>query len=151
MNLLEVTVILLPILRQDLGYPIFFYRERKGHTLMVEFVLRLQEATEFLSAVLIGIGVLSASYLLVRLLLTARQKTAREMHQAYQTVRLKLSRHLTMALEFQLAADLLGTTVTPSWDQLGRLGTIAAIRTFLNYFLAHEIDEVEKVAQGESR
>jgi uncharacterized membrane protein len=49
-----------------------------------------------------------------------------------------------MALEFQLAADLLGTTVAPSWDQLGRLGAIAVIRTFLNYFLAREIGDEEK-------
>jgi uncharacterized membrane protein len=52
-----------------------------------------------------------------------------------------------MALEFQLAADLLGTTVAPSWDQLGRLGAIALIRTFLNIFLAREIDEEEKAEQ----
>jgi uncharacterized membrane protein len=110
-------------------------------------VRRLQEATELLSAALIGIGVVLASYFLVRLFLTARQKTAREIRQAYQGARLKLSRHLALALEFQLAADLLGTTVAPSWDQLGRLGTIAAIRTFLNYFLAREIDEEEKAEQ----
>ena len=54
-----------------------------------------------------------------------------------------MSRFLAMALEFQLAADVLGTTVAPSWDQLGRLGAIAVIRTFLNYFLAREIDDEE--------
>jgi len=49
-----------------------------------------------------------------------------------------------MALEFQLTADLLCTTVAPSWDQLSRLGAIAVTRTFLNYFLAREICEEEK-------
>jgi uncharacterized membrane protein len=55
-----------------------------------------------------------------------------------------------MALEFQLAADLLGTTVAPSWNQLGRLGAIAVIRTFLNYFLAREIHDEER-AQHEAK
>jgi uncharacterized membrane protein len=37
--------------------------------------------------------------------------------------------------------------VTPSWDHLGRLGAIAVIRTFLNYFLAREIHDEEKAEQ----
>jgi uncharacterized membrane protein len=51
---------------------------------------------------------------------------------------------MALALEFQLAADVLGTTISPSWDQLGRLGAIAVIRTFLNFFLGREIAEEER-------
>jgi len=118
--------------------------------LIVKFVSILQEGTEFLSVALIGIGVVVAAYRIVRLFLTSRNKSARETRQAYQSARLTLSRFLAMALEFQLAADLLGTTVAPSWDQLGRLGAIAAIRTFLNYFLSREISE-EESAEREAR
>ena len=114
------------------------------HSLIMDLVLRLQEATEFLSAILIGLGVVLTSYRFIRLMLTARRNTNRERRLAYQSARLILSRFLAVALEFQLAADLLGTTVAPSWDQLGRLGAIAVIRTFLNYFLAREIDDEEK-------
>ena len=114
------------------------------HSLIMDLVLRLQEATEFLSAILIGIGVVLTSYRFIRLMLTARRNSNRERRLAYQSARLILSRFLAVALEFQLAADLLGTTVAPSWDQLGRLGAIAVIRTFLNYFLAREIDDEEK-------
>ena len=118
--------------------------ESEVHSLIIAFVQWLQEGTEILSAALIGIGVVLASYHLVRLFLTRKPATGREKRLAYQGARLKLSRFLAMALEFQLAADLLGTTVAPSWDQLGRLGAIAVIRTFLNYFLAREIGEEEK-------
>jgi len=118
--------------------------ESDVHSLIDEFVLRLQEGTEFLSAALIGVGIVLAVYQLISLILRARRKTQRERQVAYQGARLVLSRFLAMALEFQLAADLLGTTVAPSWDQLGRLGAIALIRTFLNFFLAREIDEEEK-------
>ena len=118
--------------------------ESEAHSLIVEIVLWLQEGTEFISVALIGIGVVLAVYQLIRLIVTARRKTVREQRLDYQGARLVLSRFLAMALEFQLAADLLGTTVAPSWDQLGRLGAIAVIRTFLNYFLAREIAEEEK-------
>jgi uncharacterized membrane protein len=116
-------------------------------SLILELVLWLQEGTELLSVVLIGIGVLLTAWHTIRLLLTGRRKTQRDRRLAYQSARLILSRFLAMALEFQLAADLLGTTVAPSWDQLGRLGAIAVIRTFLNYFLAREINDEEKAEQ----
>jgi uncharacterized membrane protein len=101
--------------------------------MIVEAIRHLEDATEAISALIIAVGVVVATYQLLAMLLTARG-------QPFQAVRLKLSRSLAMALEFQLAADVLATTVTPSWDQLGRLGVIAVIRTFLNYFLAREID-----------
>jgi uncharacterized membrane protein len=112
--------------------------------LISEMVRWLQEGTEVLSVALIGTGVLLTTFSFIRLLLTGRRKRQRERRLAYQSARLILSRFLAMALEFQLAADLLGTTVSPSWDQLGRLGAIAVIRTFLNFFLAREIADEEK-------
>jgi uncharacterized membrane protein len=42
---------------------------------------------------------------------------------------------LIAGLTFQLAADIVRTTVTPSWDDVGKLAAIAVIRTFLTYFL----------------
>jgi uncharacterized membrane protein len=121
--------------------------ESDVHSLIVELVRWIQEGTELLSVALIGIGVLLTTYYFIWLLVTGRRKTQRERRLAYQSARLILSRFLAMALEFQLAADLLSTTVAPSWDQLGRLGAIAVIRTFLNFFLAREIDEEEKAEQ----
>jgi uncharacterized membrane protein len=121
--------------------------ESDVRSLILELVRWLQEGTELLSVALIGIGVLLTTYSFVRLMMTVRRKSRRERRLAYQSARLILSRFLALALEFQLAADLLGTTVAPSWDQLGRLGAIAVIRTFLNYFLAREIDEEEKAEE----
>ena len=37
-----------------------------------------------------------------------------------------------MALEFQLGADVLTTTLSSSFDDLGKLGLVALIRTLLN-------------------
>jgi uncharacterized membrane protein len=50
------------------------------------------------------------------------------------------ARWLVLALEFELAADLLRTLIAPTWVDLGQLAAIAAIRTFLNYFLDRDIE-----------
>jgi uncharacterized membrane protein len=55
--------------------------------------------------------------------------------------RLTLARHLALALEFQLAADVIETSIAPDWTKLGRLAAIAAIRTALNYFLGRDMDD----------
>ncbi len=57
-------------------------------------------------------------------------------------LRLTFGRWLALALEFQLGADVLATTVAPTFEALGKLGAIAIIRTFLNYFLNKELIEV---------
>ena len=63
-------------------------------------------------------------------------------------VRLLLGRFLALGLEFQLASDILRTAVAPSFEEIGKLAAIAAIRTLLNYFLAKEIKE-ERAQLGE--
>ena len=48
---------------------------------------------------------------------------------------------LVVALEFQLAADIVGTIISPTNEHLIQLGAVAVIRTFLNYFLSRELKE----------
>ncbi|MCT0207135.1 DUF1622 domain-containing protein [Synechococcus sp. CS-1332] len=43
---------------------------------------------------------------------------------------------VSMALVFQLGADIVATTTSPSGQNLIQLGVVAVIRTFLNLFLA---------------
>jgi uncharacterized membrane protein len=64
---------------------------------------------------------------------------------AYEHVRLTLGRFLALGIEFQLASDILTTAVSPTFDDIGMLGAIAAIRTLLNYFLAQEIERAERM------
>lgn len=56
-------------------------------------------------------------------------------------IRLTLGRWLAVGLEFELAADILNTAVTPTWADIEKLAAIAALRTALNYFLQREIRE----------
>lgn len=55
-------------------------------------------------------------------------------------IRVRFGTWLALALEFQLGSDILGTTIAPSFEDLARLGAIAIIRTFLNYFLNKELE-----------
>lgn len=57
---------------------------------------------------------------------------------------LRLGRWLVAGLTFQLAADILATAVTTSWEEVGRLAAIAAIRTFLNFFLERDLGEARQ-------
>ncbi len=48
---------------------------------------------------------------------------------------------LLLGLEFELAADIIGSVFSPTWDEVGKLGAIAVIRTFLNFFLEHDLEK----------
>ena len=89
---------------------------------------------ETAGAITIAIGALSTIVQMVR------QSAARE-RVSFTAARSSLSRYLVLALEFQLAADILETAIAPEWAEIGQLAAIAAIRTGLNYFLSREIAE----------
>ncbi|MDJ0553948.1 MAG: DUF1622 domain-containing protein [Microcoleaceae cyanobacterium MO_207.B10] len=68
-------------------------------------------------------------------------------------VRIRFGTWLGLALEFQLGADILATTITPTTNAIIRLAAIALIRTFLNYFLNQELEkeaEMKKEAEREN-
>lgn len=54
-------------------------------------------------------------------------------------IRLSLGRSFAIALELLLGADILKTAIAPTWDEIGQLAAIAALRTALNYFLEREL------------
>ncbi|ELR98308.1 DUF1622 domain-containing protein [Gloeocapsa sp. PCC 73106] len=56
-------------------------------------------------------------------------------------LRISFGLWLALALEFQLGADILATTLAPTTDSLIQLAVIAVIRTFLNYFLNQELEK----------
>ena len=87
---------------------------------------------EIFGAGLVTLGVCLAIQHLIRTL--AARKPA-----DFTATRLILARHLALALEFELGADTLGTAISPSWDQIGKLGAVAVIRTGLNFFLSMEM------------
>lgn len=110
----------------------------------------LKLGIETIGAALIAVGVIVALLQLVRVFLGQSAG-------GFMGTRLTLARYLALALEFQLGADILSTAIAPSWDQIGKLGAIAVIRTGLNFFLSLEMknephlrDAEEKMAEKAS-
>lgn len=54
---------------------------------------------------------------------------------------------LLLGLQFALAADIVRSVIAPTWQDIGQLAAIAAIRTFLNYFLERDIDEAGRATE----
>ncbi len=52
---------------------------------------------------------------------------------------------ILIALEFALGADIIRTAIAPTWDDVGKLAAIAAIRTFLGFFLDRDMKSVEEI------
>jgi uncharacterized membrane protein len=64
---------------------------------------------------------------------------------------LRFATALLLALEFTLAADLIRSAISPSWDAIGKLAAIAAIRIALNFFLARDIEAMAEKRKAEKR
>lgn len=55
---------------------------------------------------------------------------------------LRFGRWLVAGLTFQLAADIIETSISPTWEDIGRFAAIAVIRTFLNFFINRDMGEL---------
>jgi len=64
----------------------------------------------------------------------------------FQEAYVQYARWLVAGLTFQLAADIIESAITPSWDEIGRLAAIALIRTFLDFFLERDLAAAERRA-----
>ncbi|WP_375504028.1 DUF1622 domain-containing protein [uncultured Nostoc sp.] len=114
-----------------------------GLTLLAEGLL--QEFAMFLKVFLEGIAILTVA---MAVILTLRKilRFWRRDRVLQETIRLELGVVLALALEFLLAADIVGTAISPSWDAVAKLAAITGIRTFLNFFLQREVRELRETA-----
>ncbi len=103
---------------------------------------RLSQTLQFITMLLLAFGTAAALWNLTRGLFTGRPASAVTL-EVWQG----LSRWLLLGLEFMLAADLIDTAVSPNWDDIGKLGAIAAIRTVLGFFLGRDIELARRIAQ----
>lgn len=104
---------------------------------LVKTAFNLKIGIECLALAVLAWGVIRA---ILRLLAT-RKVIGRP--RSLCSVRLDLGKALILSLEFLLAADIAATAISPSWDVIGKLAAISGIRTFLNYFLQKEVQELE--------
>jgi len=102
-------------------------------------------AVEAAGALLVAYGAAEAVY---GSILTVLNK--RTLPGELKEVWLRFGVWLLLGLEFQLAADVVRTALSPTWQDIGLLGAIAAIRTFLNFFLERDLEQYELRKQATS-
>lgn len=94
------------------------------------------------SAVLIvAFGVIQAMVSVVKYLSGGRRESG-----ARKQIWMSLALWLVLALEFELAADIVRSVITPSWADIGRLAAIGVVRTLLNYFLEKDLEKYGETA-----
>jgi uncharacterized membrane protein len=109
--------------------------------LLQETARYLALAIQAVAILVVAIGVVKALVSTLRLVFGGRASDT-EM----RAVWLAFAHWLVAGLTFQLAADIVQTTVAPTWDEIGRVAAIAAIRTFLTFFLDRDIDAMRERA-----
>jgi len=110
------------------------------HTYLGTFASALKLTLEAVSVFCVALGLFAA----LKIALSHFLRTGRFIYHP-PSVRLKFGSWLAVALEFQLGADIVATTVDPTMQSLTELAILAAVRTFLNYFLQKELEVEERV------
>ncbi len=93
---------------------------------------------ESIAVLMLGFGAIEA---VVGLVLGAVWRGDRK---ARRRVWLNFASWLLLALELTLAADIVRTAISPTWNDIGQLASIALIRTFLNIFLERDWEALTK-------
>jgi uncharacterized membrane protein len=108
---------------------------------MDDFVRQVTDYVELslnaVAVLVIAFGTIEAVIAIVRAVVS-KDTTGGMLRDAF----IRFARWLIAALTFQLGADIVGTLIAPSWDDLGKLAAIAVIRTFLTYFLDRDLDKI---------
>lgn len=108
--------------------------------LFKSFTVMLASGVEASAGLIIALAAIQATFRAVRLFFL---KVIPDKENGKTNIRLSLGRWLALALEFELAADILRTAVAPTWNEIGQLAAIVVLRTVLNYFLEREIERAE--------
>jgi uncharacterized membrane protein len=102
-----------------------------------EFADSIALAAELACVLAVAVGVATT---LVRCGITIAKGMAAD-NTARRAVFVGFAGWIILALEFALAADIARTAIAPTWNEIGQLAAIAAIRTALNYFLEKDVEE----------
>jgi uncharacterized membrane protein len=109
----------------------------------------INTATEYIAAfsqilamIVIVIGMLKASVSFMKDSLFKK-----ESREAMNETKMELGHSFSLGLGFLIGASILKTVVAPTWDDIGKLSAIMAIRTILNYFLTKDIKDINTTKQ----
>ena len=96
---------------------------------------------EAIAIVVVLFGTAQAVVAIVRVLAKGGDRDGIERRHVW----LAYARWLVAGLTFQLAADIVGTSLAASWQDVARLAVIAVVRTLLSYFLDKELESTRRL------
>ena len=110
---------------------------------MSNFMIIITEYVSFFSQILAVIVIVSG---MVKAFFTFVKDSvlggsARE---AIRESRLEIGHSFSLGLGFLIGASIIKSTVAPTWNDIGQLAAIIAIRTVLNHFLMRDIEKFQK-------
>ena len=106
--------------------------------LLRQFAEMIAAGVEVAASLIIAYGALEALYGSVRAVI--RGSSHRGLR---KETWMRFAVWLLLALEFELAADIVRTAIAPTWTDIGQLAAIGVIRTFLNFFLEKDLETYE--------
>ena len=109
---------------------------------LLEFVIFLANAA---GGLIVGVAIVRGLGLFLLDLLRVRGGEVPK-----EAIRLSLGRSLALALEFQVGADILGTALDPTLNDILVLAAVVILRTALNFFLGRELREAEHRERNQS-
>ena len=115
--------------------------------LLREFASHIALAAELVSVIVVALG---AAITLVRLGVVVVHGQVGD-QTARRAIFVGFAGWIILALEFALGADIARTAIAPTWDDIGQLAAIAAIRTFLNFFLERDVESFSAPEQRRRR
>ncbi len=113
--------------------------------LLRDVALAVALSAEAAGVIAVGIGAADA---FVRTLGTVVPGRGR--HSRKKEIWRRFGTWLLLGLEFELAADIVRSSIAPTWMDIGQLGAIAVVRTFLNYFLEQDLERAAASERAES-
>jgi uncharacterized membrane protein len=99
---------------------------------------------EATAGAVVGFGTLQAIWQAVVLDFQHRNSS----EELTEEIRLRFYRWLSLAIELELAANVLRIAISPGWTQIWQLGAIVLLRTVLNFWLQLEIDRAYERKHG---
>lgn len=100
-------------------------------------------AVSGIGVLIVLVGVVEAAWRFLRLRFDGQEGHT---HLLLQTdfIRERLGAHLLLGLDFFVAADIIKSTLAPTWENVGILAAIVAIRIALSYFLSREMEHTRR-------
>ncbi len=100
-------------------------------------VMILAYFAHLVAIIVITTGMIKALRIFVKDIFTRRKS-----RKAIEESRLEIGHAFSLSLGFLIGASIIKTVIAPTWNDIGKLAAIIAIRTILNFFLMRDIEDL---------